>query len=270
MSKRNSKERDAAVSRGRQCSRLEPVSPALSGEETGASASAGAPVETFKPGSCLRCGRIIEGRSVFCAGCDQELIPTGWKDLVDEQGDRYCKASELPRFVVYYPERLPGGKPALGTRGPRPKGVRIRELITDAIVERQREFHFESVAEWLIWRDRVYAQAPKTPREWQRHLVSVVGRVPEANTKVLAGMLGKSEATIRRWRKVSANSAKGEMQLVSNIELDVRLSRIEARLADVKDAVEATLVHVREQFPDDERVQAAVDRFVDDALTSAD
>jgi hypothetical protein len=261
-------DRVTAVNLGRRCSRLVDASSAA-GEETEASASAGASVEIFDIGGVpyRLCGNDVHGHAGACEACDPDpLIPTGWGDLVDEHGERYCKAPELTRFVVYYPERLQGEKPAVGTRGPRPKGVRNRDVIVDAIVARQREIRFDSWAEWLVWRDRVYAQAPKTPREWQRHLVSVVGRVPEANTKVLSGMLGRSEATIRRWRKMSANSAKGEMQPVSTLEFDIRLSRIEARLADVKDAVEATLEHVREQFPGDDRVRAAVDEFLADTL----
>ena len=46
MHKKTSEERDAAVGRGRQCSRLVAVSTGA-GEQTGASASAGAPVDTY-------------------------------------------------------------------------------------------------------------------------------------------------------------------------------------------------------------------------------
>src|SRR5436190_5128104 len=70
MSEEDFQERDHPANRERDRARLVRVSSAA-GVETGAPASAGAPV----------------------------LIPTGWKDLADSNGDRYCRA---PEGFVYY------------------------------------------------------------------------------------------------------------------------------------------------------------------------
>src|SRR5207247_7409173 len=118
-----------------------------------------------------RCPNKTSGHAVLCDACERDvgevLIPTGWPDLVNEHSG-YKRAPDgwAHKFV---PSEAPRGRPVTGTTA--------LEEIVDAIVERQREFRFESAAVWLLWRDRVYSLAPKTPSEWQQHLVSVVGRV---------------------------------------------------------------------------------------------
>jgi hypothetical protein len=282
MNKKASEERDTAVGRGRQCSRLVAVSSGA-GEETEARASVGASV----------------------------LIPTGWKDLADSDGDRYCRAPE--GFVYYWrhddrlehdvDEQTTAGPDLLPPRrGPRPKGIRGREQIIEALVG------YSATVRCTLGRDGVIR--PK-PRSWQRYRGGLAASVQGVNTEALAEVLGQKPDWVRDWRRKNrANSGTGRSDAsrptspcVDRIEmragtpfvvvtvppglkgmpenfmeeLSTTLSAIRANTetliashAELRAIMLESVEILRANFPDDDRVALAVDRFVADALTSAD
>jgi hypothetical protein len=293
MNNKTSEERDAAVSRGRQRSRLEPVSPALSGESTGAPASAGAPVQ----------------------------IPTGWEDLYQGDADRYCPAPGAPaRYGVredrleYDPAEPDPEQPGLAPppRGPRKKGIRGREQIIDAELAEVTYVHvtpeeYVAMVADSRW-EALLASAPEPgTRAWQHRIARLAGRARGTNAADHAALYGRSEQWIYNCRKTWGNSGLSRearsapawfdrFEIRGNrlfVVVKVR-KRLKEMPPDFMNNLSKTLnaIHantealvesqaelraitleafeiLRANFPDD-TVAATVERFVDDALRDAD
>jgi hypothetical protein len=293
MSNQDSEERDTTAHRGRKCARLEPVSPAPSGEPAGASTVGGAPV----------------------------LIPTGWKDLVDKDGDSYCLAPEGAVYYWRHDARLEGDvedeesptEYSPPPRGRPPKGERRREKILEALEG------YSAVVTFPIGLDdgEPVVIGPPKSRSWQRYRGGLAASVQGVNTTALAEVLGQlfwdgegnradvepvAEDWVRDWRRKSRTNSDSGRSAASGPALDlviradrpyvvvkvperlkemprdhmdkispilVKLNAIHANTETLVEGQAELLAIVRANFLDD-TFAATVDRLVDDALRDAD
>jgi hypothetical protein len=308
MAEDNSKERDTAARRVRQCSRLEDVS-SDSGEQTGAPSSAGAPVEPFEPGKCLRCrSETRDPLLIFCNDCErgvlvtEELagdtrIPTGWEDLAkDSEHYREVKGGR----TIYYPERLPGERHSVGAPGQPRNGIVDREQIIKMLVG------YTAKIRCTLRKGQIEPKR-RALQHFRAGMVGVQG--VRANAEALASIFEPpvTDTTIRRWwrearplprwrdgdpdrieeragktyqvyllppkQKMFGNSPKGEEEVFVREQLEAIDARLEAAQIELETAradLRRTVAVVLEHFPDDEKIQTAVDRFLDDALGVAD
>jgi hypothetical protein len=232
MAEEDFKERADPADRGRVRARLEDVS-SDSGEQTGAPSSAGAPVRSNDGDSSKR----RRGIRV------PELI---WEAIL---------ATQDPEHATFLVKENPDG--------------------TEELVPVKRPLSLKKQRMKLA--GRAIAQDPGArlgSRQTQRD-----GRFwPKVNPEALADLLGISRATAYRWakepsvlewaEKMRQPGPKGrEAILREQLEsIDARLEAAQVELGEARADLRRTMADVLERFPDDERVRAAVDQFVDDAL----
>jgi hypothetical protein len=270
MLEQDSQERATAARRGRQCARLEDVS-SDSGEQTEASASAGASVDDWKPGKCVRCGHAIRGHSVFCGACAPDhAIPesptrvTPETFRIEREEIFELLAGVFPNKIgeVFYDARARRGRPRDGILNE----ARLMDAINAGLMSDPKRR--ARVAD--LCRVSRNLTRPEV-RELRELLVGAVS-AEQLNTATVAEHYGIKERAARNLVR-AANSPLGReadsMPLTKADMNELReelTERYEALHADVR----ATLAIVLEQHPDNAAVAAAVDEFLAGTLRDAD
>jgi|SoiMethySBSTD1v2_1073268.scaffolds.fasta_scaffold48432_10 hypothetical protein len=246
MAEEDSQERDITANRGRRCSRLDGASSAA-GEQAGASAWAGVPVERSEP-----------------------QIKTGWRELARDARYVYVRDELLePRarrakwYAPEHPERTvadgyeprPAGRPQEGITG-------RREIV--AALD-----GYADVVRYVI-KDGVIR--PK-PSSWKRYRAGLGASAEGINTQSLADFFGVTPRTITEWRaKTSANalsSREADLEPATKADVDTLLERLDAIHGDVRTTLEVVLDVFGSQGTEPSSnpvIEAKIDLLVDSVL----
>jgi hypothetical protein len=269
MAEENSRERDTAARRVRQCSRLKPVSPAPLGEQTGAPPSAGAPVgfsSRGAPPGFWRC-RGVAPLGVFYCTKHGEAVPESPTVSVTPE-TLNIEREEIFELIagvfanktgeVFYDARARRGRPRAGILN---EGLLMDAINMGLVNDPERRARLDELC-------RVSRNLTRPEVRELRELLVGAAPAEKLNTKTVAEHYGIKERAARNLVRAANSPLKREVDSMPLTKADMNELReeLEERYEALHADVRATLAVVLERFPDSNTVAAAVDEFLDDTL----
>lgn len=263
-------ERVTSANRARRCARLVSVSSAA-GEQTGASASAGAPVEFSSEGAppgFWRCRRLAPLGASHCSK-HSEVVPEPSIVSVTPQTLLVVREEIFEKIGGVFANKI--GEvfyDARARRGRSRKGILDEDVLMDAINSGLTANPEIRARITELVRDSRDVLTRSQLRALRGLLVSAVFPGRTLNTEVVAAHYGISPRAARNLVR-SANSTlsrEADSMPLTKADMNELREELEERYEALHADVRATLAVVLERFPDSNTVAAAVDEFLDGTL----